>query len=287
LQLRANAKINSYLDVLARREDGYHEIRTVFHEIDLCDTLRFTLTDNNDIQIFANVKTLQNQDNLICRISRYIQESYNVQAGVSVELEKAIPVAAGLGGGSSNAAATICALNDLWELDLSKEEMHDIAARFGSDINFFLLGGCAAGYGRGERLEPLPDRLIEHIVLVNPGFGVSSGEAYGAVEHRGATANWAAHLGSADAHLAYNALQAGVCSRYPVIAGLMEDLRVGGAQPLLSGSGPTVIGFCQDDTTAATLAEEFRRRGLWSVVTRAVPRRGRGCNAAPNRTYGA
>ncbi|MCD4828697.1 MAG: 4-(cytidine 5'-diphospho)-2-C-methyl-D-erythritol kinase [Candidatus Cloacimonetes bacterium] len=271
--MRASAKINSYLEVLARREDGYHEIRTVFHEIDLCDTIRFTLTENKRIKFFTNVKSLQNRENLVCRISRFIQKTFSVQAGAAIDLHKSIPVAAGLGGGSSDAATTIRALSELWSLHLSDEQMHDIAAEFGSDINFFLVGGRAAGFGRGERIEPLADSGIENIVLANPGFGVSSAEAYSAVERYDGSDAWDKYLASGDVRLAHNALQAGVCRRFPAIQALLNDIAEAGARPLLSGSGPTVIGFCPDAETATALCGRFARRGMWSIVTRA---RGRG-----------
>jgi len=241
----------------------------VFHEIDLCDTLRFTLTENKDIQIFADVKSLQNQQNLICRISHFIQKTYDVDAGVRVGLQKAVPIAAGLGGGSSNAAATICALSELWALDLSDGQKHAAAAAFGSDINFFLVGGRAAGHGRGERIEPLADVDIEHLLLVNPGFGVSSGEAYAAVERFGGDDDaWRSYLDSGDVSLTRNALQEGVCRLYPQLRALMGEIADAGARPLLSGSGPTVIGFCPDAETAERLRQGFSQRGWWSVVTR-------------------
>lgn len=273
MQTRASAKINSCLEVLARREDGFHEIRTVFHELELHDTLRFTLTKIKDIQIFANVKSLQNQDNLVCRISHFIQNAYSVNAGVSIELEKAIPVAAGLGGGSSDAAATILACNTLWSLNMSDQEMHDIAAQFGSDINFFLIGGRAVGQGRGEQLVPLEDRLIDDIVLVNPGFAVSSGEAYRAVETVGGDDDrWRRYLADGDLSLTHNALQAGVCKAYPVIAETLAEMKQECGRAMLSGSGPTMIAFCDSPEQARRMADRYGQRGWWSTVTKTVSR---------------
>jgi 4-diphosphocytidyl-2-C-methyl-D-erythritol kinase len=258
--------------VLHKREDGYHQIRTVFHELELHDSLTFTLTRNPDVRFLTNVSELNHRDNLVVRVAEFMQKRYQVQHGVEIVLSKNIPIAAGLGGGSSDAAQTIVALDDLWGLGLTPEERNDIAARFGSDINFFLVGGRAIGTGRGEIIEPLPDLELEHVLLVNPGFPVSSAEAYRLVRFGEAPSDWEAYLSNGDVELAKNDLEAGISRNYPEIAGLIDDLRSRGVKTILSGSGPTVVGFCPDADTADTLADEFARKGAWTCVTRTIPR---------------
>jgi 4-diphosphocytidyl-2-C-methyl-D-erythritol kinase len=258
--------------VLRKREDGYHELRTVFHELELHDSLTFTLTKNSGVGFLTNIPELNNRSNLVVRIAEYMQKQYQVRHGVEIVLTKNIPVAAGLGGGSSDAAQTILGLDSLWDLELTPDERHEIAARFGSDINFFLIGGRAIGTGRGEVIEPLPDLEIQNVLLVNPGFAVSSSEAYRLVRTNDPSPDWERYLETNDLDLAMNSLEEGICWNYPEIAEMIDDLRRNGVKTILSGSGPTVIGFCPDADTARTLADEHAQKGAWTCVTRTVNR---------------
>ena len=151
----SSAKINLFLDVLSSRLDGYHEIRTIFSEIDLYDVLNFTLTKNSTIKILANTDFVSLEKNLIYKVAIFIQKKYNVQYGATIDLHKHIPISAGLGGGSSNAATALLGLAGLWQLR-DKKKIMSIAKKLGSDVPFFLTGGCQLGIGRGERLYPWP-----------------------------------------------------------------------------------------------------------------------------------
>jgi 4-diphosphocytidyl-2-C-methyl-D-erythritol kinase len=269
LTLKSYAKINLFLDVLSKRSDGFHNIRTIFSEITLFDTINFILTKNSSVRILTNKDFVSSENNLIYKVAIFIRDYYNVQDSVEVFLEKNIPVCAGLGGGSSNAAVTIKALSDLWRLNLSESEMHDIAAEFGSDINFFLEGGCALGEGRGEQINKLDDITIDNLLLVKPPFEISSWEAYKAVELTQENINWKDFIENSDPKLCFNKLQEGIGRIYPEIVEIINFLENNGAEKaILSGSGSTVIGFCPNTETAIRLSKYFSNRKYWNYITK-------------------
>ncbi|HPS40211.1 MAG TPA: 4-(cytidine 5'-diphospho)-2-C-methyl-D-erythritol kinase, partial [Candidatus Cloacimonadota bacterium] len=240
MQVSSYAKINLYLEVLGILPDNYHEVNTVFCSVDLCDSIKYVLTKKADIKLWSNMEEMESQSNLIYKVASFLQRTYRPDAGVEIFLEKNIPLAAGLGGGSSNAAVTLRTLNRLWELNLDMLTLDNIAAGFGSDINFFLRGGTALGSGRGEVITSLPDAGIGNILLVNPGLRISAGEAYGLVKEYGAGSEPGA---SCAPFCWFNRLEAGIRMKYPIIDRLIIDLEEFGAKPaLMSGSGSTCIG---------------------------------------------
>lgn len=162
----ACAKINLTLEVLGKGADGYHQIITVFQEIDLRDTLTFE--ERPDLTLECDYPVLQSSDNLAFRAARLLQEETASSKGAFISIEKGIPIASGLGGGSSDAAATLRTLNQMWGLGLSTEQLLRLASRLGSDVAFFLHGGTALGEGRGERVTPLPTYPASWIVLFRP-----------------------------------------------------------------------------------------------------------------------
>jgi len=267
----SHAKINLFLDVLSKFDNGYHNIVTLFAEIELYDNIRFTLTKKRSIDILSNVDRLANPSNLIYRIAIFIQDRYSVQCGAKIELEKNIPISAGLGGGSSNGAATIKALSELWGLYLSKDEMHEIAMRFGSDINFFLEGFASIGRGRGELIEPVTQQdvfFIDNILLVNPNFAISSKEAYDLVNIGSPNRNLEKLVYEQNIDFCFNKLEEGICLKYPVINNTLNLLRESGARKtILSGSGPTMIGFYMDSETCVRSQKAFAEMGFWSYIT--------------------
>lgn len=269
LTLKSYAKINLFLDVLSKRSDGFHNIRTIFSEITLFDTINFILTKNSSVRILTNKDFVSSENNLIYKVAIFIRDYYNVQDSVEVFLEKNIPVCAGLGGGSSNAAVTIKALSDLWRLNLSESEMHDIAAEFGSDINFFLEGGCALGEGRGEQINKLDDITIDNLFLVKPPFEISSWEAYKAVELTQENIKWKDFIENSDPKLCFNKLQEGIGRIYPEIVEIINFLENNGAEKaILSGSGSTVIGFCPNTETAIRLSKYYSNKKYWNYITK-------------------
>ncbi len=232
------------------------------------------MTKKRDVEILTNIKSLQNRQNLICRLAFFIQEQYQVESGVQVRLEKRIPVAAGLGGGSSNAAATISALSELWSLNLSQEEMHDIASKFGSDINFFLEGGMALGTGRGETIEPLPDLPEQEILLVNPRFDVSSAEAYKLYAVNAAAKDRSRLMREMRDYLVSgqlnNVLEPGIRKQYPIIDEIIVEMENSGIPAMLSGSGPTCIGYLDDSIDTRDVVRRFEEKGYWTCLTRTM-----------------
>jgi 4-diphosphocytidyl-2-C-methyl-D-erythritol kinase len=166
LTVHASAKINLTLEVLGKRADGYHEIATVFQEIDLTDTLYFE--EHQKLVLECDLPALQSDDNMVLKAARLLQNETGSQRGALISIRKGIPVASGLGGGSSDAAATLLALNELWGLGLSLEQLLPMAAGLGSDTAFFLYGGTALGEGRGERITPLPPYPTSKMVLFRP-----------------------------------------------------------------------------------------------------------------------
>ncbi len=270
LRKNSSAKINLFLDVLSKRSDGYHQIRTIFSEIELSDTITFALTKKGTVKILSDIDFVSEKENLIYKVAIFIKEKYNVKFGVEIELQKNIPIAAGMGGGSSNAACTITALSELWDINLSKEEMHNIAEKFGSDINFFLEGGCALGENRGEKISYLKQIGLDNIFLVNPGFRITSKEAYEAVSiNTCKNDDWKKLLLHENLQFCYNKLQNGVCKIYPEIQKIISYLKENGAeQAMLSGSGATIIGFCPDGTVAENFSKYYSNIGYWNYITK-------------------
>ena len=279
LELKSYAKINLFLEVLQRLENNYHGISTFFSEIELYDNIKFSLTKNQEINMLCTNKSLVSSENLIYKIAIYIQAIYSVQCGALLELEKNIPIAAGLGGGSSNAATTIKGLSELWDLNLSKREMHDIGSKFGSDINFFLEGYQAIGSNRGELIEPILDEInLDNILLVNPNFFISSGEAYEML-YTDDTFSLPSHtknkisflkqlLEKQNPKFCFNRLERGICLRYPILQETLNKLNEYGAQKaMLSGSGPTMIGIFADPISLKKAQKSMEEMHFWSFKT--------------------
>lgn len=274
LSLDSHAKINLFLEVVSKRPDGYHNIRTIFQEIALSDTINFTLTKNRDIRILTNKHFVSLEENLIYKVAVFIQNQYSVLNGVAVELVKNIPISAGLGGGSSNAATTVLALSELWDLNLSEKEMHQIAAKFGSDINFFLHGGTSLGEGRGEQISCLENIFIDNIFLVKPPFGISSREAYDEVIiYPNSESNLNKFLDNGDTVYCQNQLEKGIVLLYPEVRKIIDQVKLlGASNAILSGSGSTIIGFCSNHMIAESLSDYYSKRGYWNCITKSKKR---------------
>jgi 4-diphosphocytidyl-2-C-methyl-D-erythritol kinase len=271
------AKINFGIRILGKRLDGYHAIQTIFQMLDLCDWLSFRTHDEAIIQLSCIPPTLPADDrNLAARAAKLLQQAMQVRQGVEITLEKHIPIAAGLGGGSSNAATTLLVLNSVWELNCPMTTLHDLAAQLGSDVPFFLNGPTAVGSGRGEVLSPAcpPPPLTG--ILVNPGFGVSAGWAYDQFNGQSSAtdstiSSVVQSLRNRDltllADVMVNDLELGVATVYPVIRQAREALCAVGAQvTFMSGSGPTVIGLFPPAVDLQAAVTSLRRCSTWTVV---------------------
>ncbi len=262
------AKINLYLEVLGKREDGFHEIRTVFSEIDLHDELSFVLTKGSEIKVWCNEGTIATKDNLVYKVAVSMKDKYNVMSGVEVRINKQIPVSAGLGGGSSNAACAITSLNDLWNLNLNDFELHELATQIGSDVNFFLIGGTALGTGRGERIKPVGNLDFDMILLVKPDFGIESGFAYSLVEQYGDDGSWQELLTDGLPMHCFNRLEKPLRKEFMELDEMIKYLEDNGAvKAMISGSGSTVIGFYDDKRTCDEHYHYYQSKGVWSYQT--------------------
>jgi len=268
--LRAAAKVNLVLEVLGKRDDGYHELVTVMQAVDLSD--RITLEDADVLELRCDAPGVPTDStNLAMKAAMVLREAAEVTRGVRMTLDKHIPVGAGLGGGSADAAAVLVGLNRLWRLRWPRARLEEVATRLGMDVPFFLRGGTALGTGRGERIEPLPGRSLG-LVLVNPRFAVSTAETYGRVtpemytDGRFAKTLGAGRNGRSPARVAaslYNGLQEPVAAAHPAISRMRAALLAAGALgALMSGSGPTVFGVARSYEHARQIRRRLTR-GAW------------------------
>ncbi|EKD93800.1 MAG: hypothetical protein ACD_28C00059G0002 [uncultured bacterium] len=184
LSLKSCAKINLALDVLGRNPSGYHRLNTIYHEVlTLTDEMQFELLEEAKIEFFCDHPEVpRDNTNPVMRAAERLQKTYAPHRGVKITLDKRIPLGSGLGGGSSNAATTLKALNELWELNLSRETLLTLAAEIGMDVPFFVLGGAALGMHYGEHLMPVPPLEGIGIEVIPTGIHVSTAEAYGALK---------------------------------------------------------------------------------------------------------
>ena len=277
------AKINLYLQVLGRRDDGYHNIETIYQTVDLSDELRFSLKPN-DVTLECTSPALADaEENLAWKAAALLKERCDCDKGVHIELHKRIPVAAGLAGGSGDAAATLAALNHLWRLGLSDLELREIGLELGSDVPYCTVGGTIAATGRGENLTPLEPLPETAFVMVHPPARVSAGRVY---NHPllpksdeepldDMTASFKLAIGmlqkGAIADMLHNVLEGVVFAEHPELAVLKQRLLDAGcAGALMSGSGSTLFGVCRDRGHAREVASGFTEVDTSVVAT--VPR---------------
>lgn len=280
------AKINWMLEVLGTRPDGYHEVRTVLQTIDLTDVLDVERTEG-EIEVFcAHPEVPEGEANLVFRAAHLLRRAKGVKAGARIRIEKRIPVAAGLGGGSSNAAIALLALARLWGVALEVGEQLELGCALGSDVPFFLLGGTALGIGRGDEVYPLPEVRADLLVLANPGFLIPTAWAYRQLTKRGIVGNisvcsrvWhrAVREGeppSLSEIVGRNVFEEIVRERYPELARGLDRMRESGAVAVgLSGSGPTIFGVFDSESAAVRAEVAFATLGWWRARTRTVSRR--------------
>jgi 4-diphosphocytidyl-2-C-methyl-D-erythritol kinase len=266
LTLSAPAKVNLFLEVLTRRPDGYHAIETLMVAVSLMDTLEFMPAAT--LSLACNQPTLSTgPDNLVIRAAVALQRQTGCRLGASIQLTKRIPMAAGLAGGSSDAATTLIGLNRLWNLRLSKSALRRLAAEIGSDVAFFIDGSPAYCTGRGEIIKPLRLPRALHFVLVCPEKGLSTAEVYRNVNlptqpQSGAAIRQAVRRGDAAmiGKCLFNRLQEPAVRLQPLVREIQEKLASHHALGcLMSGSGSTVFAVCANQRQAAALAVSMRR----------------------------
>jgi len=281
LTLDSPAKINLYLKVLNKRPDGYHDIETVFERIDLCDKIKLRSTRKDIVVLCDNPQVPCDARNLVYRVAAVLKESYGVTSGVEITLNKKIPVAAGLGGASSDCASCLRGLNEFWGLNLKKEEIFDIGSRIGADVAFFLMDtGRAIGRGKGEILEPLPKGGTFWYLLVNPGFEALAKDAYSGLNLRLTPTG---NNSKIDLHslrkiqfkdlkgFLFNSLEAPVQEKHKEISEIKSEIiRAGLKLTLMSGSGPTVYGVASSREEVLEAKKRLLPREGWQAFVAAT-----------------
>jgi 4-diphosphocytidyl-2-C-methyl-D-erythritol kinase len=293
---KSPCKVNLLLNILGKRPDGFHELETLMQPVPLCDTLEFE-TAPSGIELTCSEPSLPvDGTNLVHRAATQFLTAARIDTGVRLHLHKRIPMAAGLGGGSGNAAVTLLGLNELFPQALVAEQLQTIAASLGSDVPFFLRNGPALAVGRGERvtwLDPFPALRGVHLLLIHPGFGIATAWAYRELANFPEALNGrpgraeklasllrAGDLASASREF-YNSLEAPALRKHPLLALYQEHLRAHGAvATLMSGSesrrrGPPGRGFSREVRNERMAGDGGVVKWPKSVETRALPRAGR------------
>jgi len=273
LRIRSFAKINLALSVLGRRKDQYHDIQTIFQSIDIFDEIEFRPARQLEFDS-KSLPGVPREDNLVWKAAKLLSSRLGVRSGASIALFKNIPIGAGLGGGSSNAAATLLGLCRFWGVKASDGDLLAIASDLGSDVPFFLHGGTALGTGRGEKIHPLPDPPREFLVVVFPAVQVSTAEAYrslnlgltsSAEDHRIQRFRSQVERNQRILTGIFNDFEKSILPAYPSIREAKQFLETEGAiAALLSGSGSSVFGFFTDEESALTAAR-LAAKEVWRV----------------------
>ena len=277
IKLKALAKINLGLDVVRRREDGYHEVRMVMQTIHLYDQLLIQKSETPGIQIHSNLSFLPvNENNLVYKAGKLLMDEFDIHTGVSVELNKRIPVAAGMAGGSTDAAAMLYGMNQLFGLKLKRKDLMERGVQIGADVPYCIMRGTALAEGIGEKLSSLPPMVKCPVLIAKPAVSVSTKFVYQNLKLNEQTPhpdidalitdirnsdldNICADMG--------NVLETVTIPNYPVIAQIKEQMLKSGAKAsMMSGSGPTVVGLFGDEETARRARAEMKASGLAKQV---------------------
>ena len=269
LGLKSYAKINLFLDVVAKYQNGYHGVEMVMQTINLYDSLFFEKKEAGISIHCQHSGVPEGRKNLIYQAVELMQDEFDLKGGLEIRLEKNIPVAAGLAGGSSNAAATLRAVNQLWDLGLATAQLETYGAKLGSDVPFSLAGGTQLATGRGTELEKLPFSPNLNLVVVNPPFEVSTAEIYKnfslsqVEEHPKVDKLLQALKDSKKQEILVNLenlLELVSINRYPKIEEIKEIVAKQTKKTLMSGSGPTVLGFVNSSKEAKLAVQKLKER---------------------------
>ena len=272
LKLQAPAKVNYRLDVLGKRADGYHDLRMVMQRVDLCDEIGIALTDLPGIRVVCGSKGVPDgPGNIAWRAADALVKLSGREVGIDISIDKKIPVAAGLGGGSSDAATVLMGVNELLELGLSDERLMEIGVKLGADVPFFIFKKPALAEGIGDRLTALEQIPHLWVVLVNPGIHVSTAWVYQnlLLTSKASIAIIPGSYGSLSevCDLLSNDLEPVTCAKFPLLNELKDLLIAAGASgSLMSGSGSTVFGLFAEETAARQAAAEIAKARGWFAV---------------------
>ena len=273
ISLKALAKINLGLDVVRRREDGYHEVRMIMQTIHLYDRLKITKTKTLGIEIHSNLPFLPvNENNLVYKAGKLLMDEFDIREGVRVDLLKRIPVAAGMAGGSSDAAAMLYGINQLFELKLSRQALMERGVTIGADVPYCLMRGTALAEGIGEKLKQLPPMVKCPVLIAKPQIPVSTKFVYQNLKLDEHTVHpdidtLIQDIRNKDLQAVAkdmgNVLETVTIPNYPVIAQIKEQMMHSGAvNSMMSGSGPTVFGLFENEKQAQKAYDDMKQTGL-------------------------
>lgn len=277
ISLKALAKINLGLDVVRRRDDGYHEVRMIMQTINLFDRLEIKKIKESTIKIHTNLFFLPvNENNLVYKAAKLLIDEFGIQEGVSVGLTKKIPVAAGMAGGSTDAAAMLFGMNRLFGLGLSKKQLMERGVKIGADVPYCIMRGTALAEGIGDKLSPLPEMVKCPVLIAKPQISVSTKFVYQNLKLDDKTVHpdidrliediRNKDLKAVSDHMG-NVLESVTIPNYPVISQIKEQMMDSGAVgSMMSGSGPTVFGLFDDSRTAQLAFGKIKRSGLAKQV---------------------
>lgn len=271
LEVKALAKINIGLDVTGIRDDGYHEVKMIMQTVNLFDIIRIKKTTDGSVSMTTNLRFLTvGDDNLCIKAAKLLKEEFGLEEGVSIELEKHIPVAAGMAGGSTDAAAVLFGMNKMFNLRLSRQDLMDRGVKLGADVPYCLMRGTALAEGIGEILTPIDPMVKCPVLIAKPGISVSTKQVYEALDSCFDTVIHpdidglisdikAQDINAICSHMG-NVLEDVTIPMHPIIADIKQNMMDNGAiGAMMSGSGPTVFGFFPDNKTARAAKEALTK----------------------------
>ena len=273
IELKAYGKINLGLDVIRKRPDGYHDLDMIMQMVDVYDDIVITKNKTGKIEVKTDTAVLSNgKDNLAYMAAKMLMDEFKIKDGVNIYINKRIPIAGGMAGGSSDCATTLMGINQLFELGLSKEELMERGVKLGADVPYCVLGGTAIARGIGEVLTPLPAPADCHVIIAKPTVSVSTAYVYGHIKPLEITKRpdieaMAQSIKDGDlkkmASLIYNVMEDVTVGEYPIISEIKQVMLDNGAlNSIMSGSGPTVFGLFDDKEKAQQCVKTLEEKGL-------------------------
>lgn len=273
IELKAYGKINLGLDVIRKRPDGYHDLDMIMQMVDVYDDIVITKNKTGKIEVKTDTAVLSNgKDNLAYMAAKMLMDEFKIKDGVNIYINKRIPIAGGMAGGSSDCATTLMGINQLFELGLSKEELMERGVKLGADVPYCVLGGTAIARGIGEVLTPLPEPADCHVIIAKPPVSVSTAYVYGHIKPLEITKRpdieaMAQSIKDGDlkkmASLIYNVMEDVTVGEYPIISEIKQVMLDNGAlNSIMSGSGPTVFGLFDDKEKAQQCVKTLEEKGL-------------------------
>ncbi len=269
IKLKAYGKINLGLDVLGKKDDGYHDLDMIMQSVDLCDQITITKNDTGEIKVTSDTSKIPNDEsNLAYKAAKLLIDEFDIKEGVDIEIEKRIPISGGMAGGSTDGAAVLKGMNKLFKLKLSEQDLKDRALYLGADVPFCIIGKTARAEGIGEVLTPIPNKLKGYIVLAKPPISVSTAFVYGRIDEL-EVANkpdieaMIAAIKKKDlqglADTICNVLEEVTIPDYPIVQEIKDKMIENGAlNAMMTGSGPTVFGLFDDKKKAVAAVDALK-----------------------------